>query len=70
LFFVAESNEVNKLNKAIEKLSASKVPNIEMLGQAYLLKSTLERDDIECNVAFEKSVGYLFKAYEFDPGNK
>nr|CAG8441321.1 9851_t:CDS:2 [Entrophospora candida] len=59
-----------QLDKAIKKLSSSKVPYVEMLGQAYLLKSTLEHDDIECNHAFEKGIEYLFKAYELDPGNK
>nr|CAG8443125.1 11221_t:CDS:2 [Entrophospora candida] len=59
-----------QLDKAIKKLSSSKVPYVEMLGQAYLLKSTLEHDDIECNHAFEKGIEYLFKAYELDPGNE
>ncbi|CAJ0916620.1 17477_t:CDS:10, partial [Entrophospora sp. SA101] len=61
---------LEQLDKAIKKLSSSKVPYVEMLGQAYLLKSTLEHDDIECNHAFEKGIEYLFEAYELDPGNE
>ncbi|RHZ75852.1 hypothetical protein Glove_209g102 [Diversispora epigaea] len=64
------------LDLAIEKLlftndteSLGKNLFKEILGQAYLFKSTVENDDDQAIKAFDKGVEYLLETYNEDKGN-
>ncbi|GBC03902.1 hypothetical protein RclHR1_00540012 [Rhizophagus clarus] len=64
------------LNSAIEKLSKAYNDSLEkdrfteILGQAYILKTTIESDEEQIMEAYDKGLECLKEAYEFFPDNE